>query len=316
MARFLALTSRGLFDVLEMELRDLGFETEKTRDGIYFESDWAGAYRTQLWLRTATRVIFPLTSFKAPDQNALYDGVKAIDFSEWINPDQTLEVEANIRDSQLKDQRYVALKTKDAIVDRFREDTGVRPSVDKENPDLRVFIRVVRDVASVGIDLSGETLSRRGYRKAIVDASLREHLAAALVLMTGWRGDGPFYDPMCGSGTIAIEAALIKANIAPGLFRKRFGFETLKNFDQEAWNQEVEKAISAEKEIEEISIFASDRSRDAIRSAQQNAEKAGVEEMIDFQLKSIEELENSYERGVVVANPPYGERIGDSRFLI
>jgi putative N6-adenine-specific DNA methylase len=316
MAHFLALTSRGLFDALEKELTDLGFPAEKTRDGVYFESDWAGAYKVNLCSRITTRVLFPITDFPAESNEELYNGIKAIDFSEFINPNQTLAIEANIRDSSFRDQRFVALKSKDAIVDRFREQFGERPSVDKENPDMTVYIRVVKDRVSVSLDLTGETLSRRGYRREAGEAPLREHLAAALVLMTDWNKKDAIVDPMCGSGTFLIEAALIKANIAPGLFRRKFGFEKLKNFDENVWNNLVQEATEAEIETDEVSLFGSDRSKQAIAMATENAKRAGVEHMISFEVKAVEDLEAPAQEGLVVTNPPYGERIGDKRFLI
>jgi putative N6-adenine-specific DNA methylase len=242
--------------------------------------------------------------------------MRSIDFSKFFSASQTLAVEANIRDSRFRDQRFVALKAKDAIVDRFREEFGERPNVDKENPDMTVYVRVVKDTASVSIDMSGETLSRRGYRKQAGDAPLREHLAAALVLMTDWNKEDPIIDPMCGSGTFLIEAALIKANIAPGLFRNRFGFEKLKIFNESIWNRLVEGATEQEREIEEITLFGSDRSRSAIEMAKENAKRAGVDAMISFEVLAVEDLEAPAKKGLVITNPPYGERICDKRFLI
>ncbi len=311
MARFLALTSRGLFDVLESELKGFGFETEKTPDGVYFEADWAGCYRVNLWSRVATRVLFPVTEFTAENTDELYENMKSIDFGIWIDSNQTLSVEGNVRDSRFRDKRFVALKAKDAIVDRFREETGERPSVDRYDPHLRVFVRVVNQIVSVSIDTSGETLSKRGYRKKTGDAPLKEHLAAGLILMTDWDKKSPIVDPMCGTGTFLIEGAMIAMNMAPGLLRKSFGFEKLKNFDSEIWSSLIDEATASEIEELDFKFYGSDRNGGAIETTALNARHAGVDEAIELVKCAIDELECPTDSGVVITNPPYGERIGD-----
>ena len=221
----------GTESVLCEELRELGFSSVRlNRGGIPFRGAWSEGWRACLESRIAQRIQLLLLRFPCPTQEALYDGVQSIDWNPYITHRQTLSVSAFCTSSTLRHSGFVALKAKDAIVDRIRLQEGKRPSVDREDPDLRVFIYLANDKASVYLDLSGDALHRRGYRKQGGEAPLRETLAAALIGLSGWDRRSPFMDPMCGSGTIAIEAALWAANKAPGLTRERFGFERWANF--------------------------------------------------------------------------------------
>jgi 23S rRNA G2445 N2-methylase RlmL len=207
MAEYLAVTSRGLIDVLALEVEALGFPIiKKGMAGVSFDTDWAGCYRANLELRTATRILMPMADFIANNPEELYSGIKKLDFSEYINLKDTFAIDASVRESEFRDQRFVALKVKDAVADKFTEKFGERPNVDTKNPTLEIMVKIVRNQVSVAIDTSGETLSMRGYRQEAGEAPLREHLGAGLVMLSGWQEDQSIVDPMCGSGTILIEA--------------------------------------------------------------------------------------------------------------
>ncbi|MCB0385877.1 MAG: RNA methyltransferase [Bdellovibrionales bacterium] len=314
MAKFLALTSFGLRDVLEDEIREMGLKiVDKEATGVFFESNWEGAYRANLCLRTATKILLPVLDFPAYKPEDLYHNIQKHDFTKYIRPDQTLSIDAHVRESALQDQRFVAMKIKDAIVDQFRDRCdGQRPDVDRDNPALDVVVRVYRNEVNVSVNTTGPTLSMRGYRKSSVMAPLREHLAAGLIRMTGWDGHSPLMDPMCGSGTFLIEAALMALNVAPGTFRKRFAFQGFKGFQEDAWKTVLEEAMDKEYTNIPYKIYGMDINGVALKSAQENAEDAGVSEYITFKKGPIVTLEPppGNTPGIMVVNPPYGERLG------
>jgi putative N6-adenine-specific DNA methylase len=312
MARFFAMTSRGLSDVLEEELKQLGFDrTLKGLGGVFFDSNWAGCYRANLRLRTATRILLPILDFPAYQPDELYHNILKHDFTKYISPEGTIAVEAKVREcGAFRDQRFVAMKVKDAIVDQFREKFGSRPDVETQNPDLRIIIRGVKNNFSVSIDTTGEPLFKRGYRVEQVQAHLKEHVAAGILKMTGWAGETSVVDPMCGSGTILIEAALMALNVAPGTLRKGFAFQRLSGFKREEWEHEVTEALNEEKETLPFKFFGFDIDRDALKAAKRNAFEAGVADYIEFQRHPMETLTAPCEKGVLVVNPPYGERLG------
>lgn len=317
MPRFIAFTSRGLVDSLFEELQGMGItELEKTPGGVSFESNWAGCYRVNLRSRVATRVILTVLDFVAYNQDDLYNNIKKHDFTKYIDLRQTFAVDATANSPIFRDQRFVALKVKDAIADQFREKFGERPNVDSDKPDLVVHIKVVDNKVSVGIDTSGASLFKRGYRVQTVEAPLKEHVAAALVDMSGWDGKVPLVDPMCGSGTILIEAALKKLRVPPGSHRKRFAFQRLKGFQAETWDKEVEEALAQETEWgESPQLFGFDMDRKAIVAAVDNAKAAGVDEHIVFKRGTVDMIEAPPEKGIVIVNPPYGVRLGDPDLL-
>ena len=248
--KFLALTSRGLFDVLESELKNLGFQTKKALEGVYFYSDWKGCYRANLWLRSATRILYPISQFTAKDKTQLYQGIKKIPFTDWIFTHQTFKVSSDIVNEQkypiFKDTRFINLQVKDAIADQFQEKYKTRPNVDKKFCDLSVYVKVDEKNIFVALDTSGQSLSKRGYRKSSVTSALREHLAAGLLLMSKWDKKSALVDPMCGSGTFLIEGAMMALNIAPGLLRKSFAFQKWKNFRADIWQEIVNQAVANE----------------------------------------------------------------------
>ena len=229
---FFATVPRGMEPLLADELRALGAHAVNMgRAGVAFRGELATGYRACLWSRTASRILLPLTRFPAPTPEALYDGIRAIPWEEHLAPEGTLTVDFTLAQSQITHSHFAALKVKDAVVDRFRDLFGVRPSVDRERPDLRLNVYLYRDSARVSLDLSGESLHRRGYRDEGAAAPLKENLAAAILLFAGWpelaSAGAPFVDPLCGSGTLPIEAALIAGDIAPGLLRHAFRFQRL-----------------------------------------------------------------------------------------
>ncbi len=330
--KFLALTSRGLFDVLESELRSLGFQTRKALEGVYFYSDWKGCYKANLWLRSATRILYPISQFTAKDNTQLYQGIKEIQFTDWISIHQTFKVSSDIVKEQkypiFKDTRFINLQVKDAIADQFQEKYEARPNVDKKLCDLPVFVRVDGKDIFVALDTSGQSLSKRGYRKNSITSALREHLAAGLLLMSRWDKKSALVDPMCGSGTFLIEGAMMALNIAPGLLRKSFAFQKWKTFQADTWQEIVNQAVASEVHESQLPfpICGFDRSSFAIKCARSNASAAGVDSLICFQKKEINELTLSAVRmpnevsrlqdkaqvnslaGLVITNPPYGIR--------
>ena len=310
---FFASSISGTETALCDELRELGFASVRlNKSGIPFRGSWREGWRACLQSRIAQRIQVLMSRFSAPTQEALYDGVAAIDWTPFITPEQTISVSAVGVASQLNHSGFIALKAKDAIVDQIRDNDkkGERPSISKTDADVRIFIYLVNDKASVYLDLSGDGLHRRGYRKEAGEAPLRETLAAALLRLSGWDRKTPFLDPMCGSGTIAIEAALWASNFAPGLLRERFGFERWANFGDEEVEMmrelrgELRRAVSGQ--IPRIQ--ASDISDEMLRIAKINARAAGVR--LSFKERSILEMQGSSSRTVVVTNPPFDVRLG------
>jgi putative N6-adenine-specific DNA methylase len=263
-------------------------------------------------LRTATRVVLPVLQFKAKTEGELYERVKQHDFTQYIELDKTLAVDSMVKKSVFKDQRFFALKIKDAIVDQFSEKFEKRPNVDKENPNLKIMARATEDDVFLSVDTSGDPLFMRNYRKKTLDAPLKEHLAAGLIRMTGWQKEMSVnvVDPMCGSGTFLIEAALMASKIAPGMNRKGFAFQKFKNFDSGAWNKVVEEALNEEIEEPEVKFFGFDKDSRAIKISVENAKSAGVDHLIEWRRERIDLLEPPCEKGMMILNPPYGERLG------
>lgn len=318
MARFLAMTSRGLAEALEQELKEMGLErVQRGPGGVAFEGNWAACYRANLRSRIATRIVLPILDFPAYKPEELYHNVLKHDFTKYIKPTGKIAVEASVRECGIfRDQRFVAMKIKDAVVDQFREKFDVRPDVDAAQPDLKIVVRAVRNQFSLSIDTSGDGLFKRGYRVAHTDAHLKEHVAAGLLKLTGWAGDMPIVDPMCGSGTLLIEAALMALKIAPGSMRKSFAFQKMVNFKREEWKKEAEAALAEEKEELPFKFYGFDIDRKAIAAAIQNAEAAGVSEYIEFARHPMETLKSPVEKGMMIVDPPYGERMGEVNELI
>lgn len=315
--QFVALTSKGLESVLTEELQAMNMKSiRKSSSCIFFETNWRGCYQANLKLRTATRIGLTVKDFPAYKAEDIYHNTLKHDFTKYITPEQTIAVDATVKESALGDQRSIALKVKDAIADQFRNKLGQRPNVDRRNPDLRVLIRGYKNQYGMSLDTSGVSLSKRGYRTKSVEAPLREHLAAALIHMAKWTPDMPLVDPFCGSGTILIEAALMASRIAPGSLQKMFAFQKWKIFQSETWGAVIDEVLSKEITPSDLKIFGSDISRDAVRAVRENAKRAGVEDMITFQRQNFMTLEPPASKGILIFNPPYGLRLEDPYRLI
>src|SRR5688572_27693051 len=326
---FYVTAPAGTADLAAEELAACGItELKVERGGVGCSGSLEQAYRACLWSRVANRVLLELAKFPAPTPEALYDGVRAVDWSQHLGVDGTLAVDATSTRSRVAHTQFAALKTKDAIVDQFRERLGKRPSVDVESPDVRVNLHLDRDVATVAVDLSGDSLHRRGYRGAQGAAPLKENLAAAVLLRAGWQklasssaaGDGEigFVDPMCGSGSLAIEAALIAGDVAPGLLRNEFGFLRWYGHDDAVWQRLLTEAAErrAAASLERFVLRAYDRDAAAVRATLENATRAGLAKHVHAERRELEDLPAApVPRGLVAVNPPYGERLGDAEAL-
>jgi putative N6-adenine-specific DNA methylase len=308
--QFFATAAKGTEPALRDELRELRFRAVRAdRGGVHFEGDLSEGYRACLWSRIAVRVLEPRRTFDAPNERALYDAVRALSLDDVLDFEKTLVVSAACRSSHLTHTQYLSQLTKDAIVDRIRDATGERPNVDKRDADVHVFVHLVKDVATLYLDLAGEPLHRRGYREPGGEAPLKETLAAALLRLSGWDRRSPLADPMCGSATLLLEAGLWARNVAPGLSRERFGFERFVRFDATAaaaFQAERELARAAEFE-DGPELFGSDTERDALDLAQRSAERAGLELTLVWQ--ALRDYPTKASPGAFVSNPPYGRRL-------
>jgi putative N6-adenine-specific DNA methylase len=317
MVAYFATCARGIEEVLASELGELGAAGITIgRGGVHFSGDQALLYKANLWLRTAIRVLKPILEAPVASPEELYDAVQTIDWSQYLTPDHTLAVDCNVRDSQITHSKYAALKTKDAICDQFMERIGCRPSVDVDEPMVGLNLHIYRDQAVLSLESSGESLHKRGYRPILTKAPLNEALAAALVLLTGWKGDTPFIDPLCGSGTLAIEAAWIALHRPAGLTRKRFGFQGWMDFDIRLWTQLRDEARRGVLKKLPAPIFGSDIRKDAIVFSRNNARAAGIGHLVRFEVKDVRDFQPPPgPPGVILCNPPYGARIGEEKEL-
>lgn len=321
--KLFAATPRGMESLLAEELGKLGADDIIIATaGVSFTGSLETAYRVCLWSRLANRVLLSLTSFQARTPEELYAGIQAIDWDGHLDPAGTLAVDVNIARSRIKHTHFAALKVKDAIVDQMRERHGMRPSVDTERPDLRLNVYLLKNEAQVSLDLSGESLHRRGYRTEGGRAPLKENLAAAILLLAGWpqsaAAGGTLLDPMCGSGTLLIEGALMAADIAPGLLRDYFGFIGWHGHDPEAWARL--RAEAEERRTRGLAalprIAGFDRDPDAVTIARANAQRAGLAARISFERDEMQRLKpGAMTPGLLIANPPYGERLGQEQDL-
>jgi putative N6-adenine-specific DNA methylase len=308
--RLFATAAKGTEPALRDELRELRLRGVRAdRGGVHFEGDRNDAARACLWSRVAGRILLEVSSFEARDAEALYEGVRATDWSEWVTPRTTLAVRASCRSSQLTHSQFVAQKTKDAVVDSLRDRLGARPSVDRDDPDVGIAVHLARDVATVYLDVSGASLHERGWRARTGPAPLRENLAAAIVRLSGWDRERPLVDPMCGAGTIAIEAAAWALRIAPGLGRARFGFERWASHDDLARTMMRERREEARdaRRSDGPPVHASDLDEASVARTRENARDAGVDLLVDR--GDVHSLAPLVPAGWVVTNPPYGERL-------
>ena len=315
----------GLENVLEKELHGEGLtQTRLGEAQVKLTTDLEGMYKACLWSRVATRVMLPIANFKMESADDLYNGVKAIQWSDHMSATNTMAIDCHGTNHHIRNTQFGAVRAKDAIADYFVALSGERPNVEKEQPEVRIALRIKRDVVTVSIDLSGESMHRRGYRQQGGMAPLKENLAAGLLLRAGWRTDcglTQLIDPMCGSGTFLVEAAMMSLDIAPGLRRSYWGFKGWKQHDHRMWQQLMDFAKNRKKDPATLGIRfqGTDREQKAIAAARENIKRAGLTGVIDVTMSSFQEHEfdiNPDAPGLLITNPPYGERIGDEMALI
>ncbi|WP_318503525.1 bifunctional 23S rRNA (guanine(2069)-N(7))-methyltransferase RlmK/23S rRNA (guanine(2445)-N(2))-methyltransferase RlmL [Photobacterium leiognathi] len=322
MNQYLAITSRGLENLLADELEQLGAQNiQVVHAGVRFKAEQATAYRCCLWTRISSRIIQVLSEFNVRDDMDLYLGATAINWMNYFDSNTRIVVDFNGTNREIRNSQYGAMKIKDAIVDRFTKADLRRPNIDRERPDLRVHMRLSGEKGILGLDMAGSGLHQRGYRSEAGKAPLRETHAAALVIKSGWTPEQPLLDPMCGSGTLLIEAAMMAAEIAPGLKRKRWGFESIKDFDKDAWMEiHAEATVKSRRGPAKVTtkFFGREMDRRVLAVARDNAGRAGVKELIDFEYGDATQLvrPEGFETGVILCNPPYGERLGTTPELI
>jgi 23S rRNA (guanine2445-N2)-methyltransferase / 23S rRNA (guanine2069-N7)-methyltransferase len=325
MTDFFATAPRGLEDLLALELRELGLDgVRPTRGGVSFQGDLKAAYTACLWSRIANRVLLPLASFSAADDDALYAGAGTIDWLSHMEPDCSLAVDFTGIKALISHSRFASQRVKDAIVDQVRERTGERPSFDIQTPDIRINVHMHRDQVTVALDLSGDSLHRREYRTGGNVAPLKENLAAAVLMRAEWPAlaaeGAALVDPMCGSGTLLIEAAWLASDSAPGLLRTRFGFLRWRKHDAECWKNLVDEALERQEiGLERLPpILGYDHDPDAVALARANIRRAGLAGRIDVEQRDLAEARppEGIERGLVATNPPYGERLAENHELV
>ena len=310
----IAKTFMGLEPVLAKELVGLGASNVQIgRRMVSFTGDKEMMYRANFHLHTAIRILKPIKRFRASSADDVYEGVKSIDWSDYLDERQTFSVDSVVYSEDFRNSRFVTYRVKDAIVDQFIERGARRPNISVANPDLRLNIHISENSCTLSLDSSGESLHRRGYRQESVDAPLNEVLAAGMILMTGWKGDTDFIDPMCGSGTILIEAALIAQNMAPGVFRKEYAFERWHDFDRELLD-EIYNDDSKEREFTH-KIYGYDIDIKAVNTARINVRAAGLTKCIEVECADFKDFTQPSGPAIMVCNPPYGERISTPNLL-
>ena len=304
----IAKTFQGLEEVLAQELIELGAnDVQIGRRMVSFSGDQEMMYRANFCLRTAVRVLKPISHFRARNADDVYKAVKEIEWNEFLDLDTSFVVDTTVYSTEFRNSKFVAYKVKDAIVDYFMEREGKRPNISVSNPDLRLNIHIAEESCTLSLDSSGESLHLRGYRTATVDAPINEVLAAALIKMSGWKFDCDLIDPFCGSGTILVEAALMARNIYPGVFRRKFGFENWKDFNPELLSS-IFDDDSNERTFEHR-IIGFDINLRAVEAAQANAKAAGVADLITVEQREIRDFTHPESPALLITNPPYGERL-------
>ncbi len=303
----IAKTFQGLEDVLASEIKALGGQdVEILNRAVRFYGTTATLYKMNLYLRTALRILIPVIQAQIKNQVDLYARIREYEWEKNLQPGMTFAVDSFLNTSVFTNSHFISLRAKDAIVDRFREKFNRRPSINKTDPDLFINVHLASNKLTVSLDTSGQSLYKRGYRSSNFEASLNEVLAAGLIMLSGWKGEKDFHDPMCGSGTIGIEAALIAREIPPGIFRKKFGFERSPDFDAQLM-EDIFDNIQEKKW--EGNIFSSDISKQAMQIALRNAKQASVLKNITFRGLDFREYPKITGDATVIINPPYGQRI-------
>jgi putative N6-adenine-specific DNA methylase len=310
--QLIAKTLAGLEQILADELTQLGAtNVQALKRAVQFEGDQRLLYRANLELRTALRILMPVHSFRADHDNMLYKRVKQIDWSQYMDVNDTLAIDAVVNSPFFNHSKFAALRAKDAIVDQFRNATGQRPNVDVHSPTLCISLHISTDQCTLSLDSSGDSLHMRGYRAQTVEAPINEVLAAGLIQLSGWKADSDFIDPMCGSGTLLIEAATYAYNIAPHLYRERFGFMKWKDFNAKLWQEVCEQARRQIKPFKGR-ILGFDQDFQAVKAARLNILAARLEGKIEVERQKLENLTPPASNGLIMINPPYDERLTDT----
>ncbi|KAF0280134.1 bifunctional 23S rRNA (guanine(2069)-N(7))-methyltransferase RlmK/23S rRNA (guanine(2445)-N(2))-methyltransferase RlmL [Spiribacter aquaticus] len=325
MTEFFATAPRGFEELLAAELRDLGLGSARVqRGGVAFTESLAGAYRACLWSRLANRILLPIAHFEAQDEQALYTGVQGIDWSPHLGVENTLAVDFTGVRARIAHSRFAQQRVKDAVVDQLRDANGGRPSVDTDQPDVRVNVHMMEAAVTVAIDLSGESLHQRGYRREGRRAPLKENVAAAMLLRGDWPAlaaqGGALIDPMCGSGTLLIEAAWMATDTAPGLLRTRFGFHHWRGHDDALWKPLIDEALERQERGAENppTILGFDQDEEAVATTRDHLRRAGLADWVPVECAEVGQLQRPADRprGLVITNPPYGQRLAEQHELV
>ncbi|MBN2226397.1 MAG: hypothetical protein JW763_03435 [candidate division Zixibacteria bacterium] len=308
--RMVAKTLYGLEDILAAELRELGAtDINPMNRSVEFAGDLRVMYAANVYCRTAIRVLQPIRTFRCADGDRLYREVRAVEWGRFLDPAMTIAVDAVVSHSGIDNSLFAAQRVKDAVVDQIREGTGRRPSVDLIHPDLRINLHLHENHATIALDSSGESLHRRGYRTEAGKAPINEVLAAGIIVLSGWDMALPLVDGMCGSGTFVIEAALMARRIAPGLIRRQFGFQRMKDYNRTLYDKVIAEARGRVRKEMPCRIFGSDSDGAVLKEARANAKRAGVDHDIVFEQKDFAVQNPPAGPGVLIMNPPYGERL-------
>ena len=314
----LAKTFKGLEQVLASELIELGANNVQIeRRAVSFTGDKRMLYTANFCLRTASRILVPIATFKAKTTDEIYQYIKQLDWAQYMTAKTTFLIDATVYSDLFRHSQFITYRVKDAIVDWWMEHGGVRPSVQLTNPDLYLNVHIAGDLVTVSLDSSGDSLHKRGYRVANTQAPINEALAAGMLLLAGWKGQSDFYDPMCGSGTLLIEAALIARNIAPGIYRKGFAFEKWADFDADLF-EDIYSDDSREREFEH-KIYGSDAGFYAVQAATKNVQSANLQRDIEVKQIRVQELklaDKNTDGALVMMNPPYGERLSQDKDVL
>ena len=316
--QMLAKTFKGLEQVLAQELIELGANNVQIqRRAVSFTGDKRMLYSANFCLRTASRILVPIATFQAKNTDNIYEQAKQVDWAQYMTPKTTFQIDATVYSDLFRHSQFITYRVKDAIVDYWIEHGGVRPNVQLTNPDMYLNVHIAGDTVTLSLDSSGESLHKRGYRVANTQAPINEALAAGMLLLAGWKGQSDFYDPMCGSGTLLIEAALIAHNIAPGIYRKGFAFEKWANFDAELFD-DISSDDSRERDFEH-KIYGSDAGFYAVQATIKNVQSAGLQRDIEVKQIRVQEIklaDRDTDGALVMINPPYGERLSQDKDVL
>ncbi len=313
--QFFAPCPQGLEQVLSKELEAITNKAvQPIKAGVHFQGDLQTCYRVNLMSRIASRILWQLDSADYRNEQDIYNTTLALPWHEWFSPKLTIRINLAAIKCPLRSLDFITLKIKDAVCDKFRKTTGKRPSIDTKQPDIRIHGFLNANKFTLYLDTSGDALFKRGYRKIAGEAPIRENLAAGILHLTNWQPETPLLDPMCGSGTFLLEAAQIALNIAPGS-QRHFGFEQLKTFDSDLWHRIKTQALTKQQPASQLSIYGSDLYGYSLAHARTNLEAAGLIEAVHLKQANILEISAPESSGILVTNPPYGIRIGESNTL-